>query len=79
MYKRQVYTQGRVYNTKKNLMVQGEEAVSYTHLMSGVSIVDSLDIVADVISNRVIRKAIKNCKSEVMEGIPCLLYTSRCV
>ena len=41
-----------------------------TLIMSGVSIVDSLDIVADVISNRVIRKAIKNCKSEVMEGIP---------
>ena len=41
-----------------------------TLIMSGVSVVDSLEIVADVITNRVIRKAIKDCKQEVMEGIP---------
>lgn len=41
-----------------------------TLIMSGVPIVDALDIVADVVENRVIRKAIKGCREEVMQGIP---------
>ncbi|MCR5692211.1 MAG: type II secretion system F family protein [Eubacterium sp.] len=41
-----------------------------TLIMSGVSVVESLEIVADVISNRMIRQAIKDCRGEVMEGIP---------
>lgn len=41
-----------------------------TLVMSGVSVVDSLDIVGDVISNRIIRRAIKDCREEVMQGIP---------
>lgn len=41
-----------------------------TLIMSGVPIVDALEIVGDVIENRVIRKAVKGCKEEVMQGIP---------
>ena len=41
-----------------------------TLVMSGVSIVDSLDIVADTLANRVVRKAVKDCREEVMQGIP---------
>ncbi len=41
-----------------------------TLIMSGVPLVQALDIVADVVSNRVIRQAIKGCREEVMEGIP---------
>ncbi len=41
-----------------------------TLVMSGVPVVDSLDIVGDVITNRVVRKAIKDCREEVMQGIP---------
>ena len=41
-----------------------------TLVMSGVSIVDSLDIVADTLANRVVRQAVKDCKEEVMQGIP---------
>ena len=38
--------------------------------MSGVPVVDALDIVADVLANRVIRKAVRGCREEVMQGIP---------
>ncbi len=41
-----------------------------TLIVSGVPIVDALEIVADVIENRIIRKAIRGCKEEVMQGIP---------
>lgn len=41
-----------------------------TLVMSGVPIVDALDIVADVLANRVIRKAVRSCREEVMQGIP---------
>lgn len=41
-----------------------------TLIVSGVPIVESLGIVADVIENRVIRKAVKGCREEVMQGIP---------
>ena len=41
-----------------------------TLIMSGVPLVESLDIVANVVENRVIRKAIKGCREEVMQGIP---------
>jgi len=40
-----------------------------TLIMSGVSVVESLEIVSDVITNRVIRRAIKGCREEVMQGI----------
>ena len=41
-----------------------------TLVMSGVPVVDALDIVADVLANRVIRKAVRGCREEVMQGIP---------
>lgn len=41
-----------------------------TLIVSGVPLVEALDIVANVIENRVIRKAIKDCREEVMQGIP---------
>ena len=41
-----------------------------TLITSGVSIVEALDIVADVIPNRIIRESVKNCKDEVMQGVP---------
>ncbi len=41
-----------------------------TLIVSGVPIVDALEIVADVIENRIIRRAIRGCKEEVMQGIP---------
>lgn len=41
-----------------------------TLIMSGVPLVEALEIVGNVIENRVIRKAIKDCKEEVMQGIP---------
>lgn len=41
-----------------------------TLVMSGVSIVEALGIVADVIENRVIRQSLKDCRAQVMEGIP---------
>ena len=41
-----------------------------TLVMSGVPLVDALEIAGDVISNRVIRKAVKDCREEVMQGIP---------
>ena len=41
-----------------------------TLIMSGVPLVEALEIVANVIENRVIRKAVKDCKEEVMQGIP---------
>ncbi len=41
-----------------------------TLIMSGVPLVQALEIVADVIENRIIRQAIKGCRQEVMEGIP---------
>ncbi|MCH5265673.1 MAG: type II secretion system F family protein [Lachnospiraceae bacterium] len=41
-----------------------------TLIVSGVSVVESLDIVANVVENRVIRRAIKGCREEVMQGIP---------
>ncbi|MCH5252321.1 MAG: type II secretion system F family protein [Lachnospiraceae bacterium] len=41
-----------------------------TLIMSGVPLVEALDIVANVVENRIIRKAIKGCKEEVMQGIP---------
>lgn len=41
-----------------------------TLVMSGVSIVDALEIVADTIPNRIIRRKIKDCRDEVMQGIP---------
>ena len=40
-----------------------------TLIMSGVSVVESLEIVSDVITNRIIRKTIKDCREEVMQGI----------
>lgn len=41
-----------------------------TLIMSGVPLVEALDIVGNVIENRVIRSAVKGCKEEVMKGIP---------
>ena len=41
-----------------------------TLVMSGVPLVDALEIAGDVISNRLIRKAVKDCREEVMQGIP---------
>lgn len=41
-----------------------------TLVMSGVPLVEALDIVANVIENRVIRAALKGCREEVMQGIP---------
>lgn len=41
-----------------------------TLIMSGVPLVEALDIVANVIENRVIRAALKGCREEVMQGIP---------
>lgn len=41
-----------------------------TLIVSGVPLVEALDIVADVLTNRVIRKAVKGCREEVMQGIP---------
>lgn len=41
-----------------------------TLIVSGVPLVEALDIVANVIENRVIRKAVKDCREEVMQGIP---------
>lgn len=41
-----------------------------TLVMSGVPLVDALEIVGNVIENRVIRKAVKDCREEVMQGIP---------
>lgn len=41
-----------------------------TLVMSGVPLVDALEIAGDVVNNRVIRQAIKDCREEVMQGIP---------
>ncbi len=41
-----------------------------TLIMSGVSIVDALEIAGNVVENRKIRMVIKNCREEVMQGIP---------
>lgn len=41
-----------------------------TLIVSGVPLVEALDIVANVIENRVIRAAVKGCREEVMQGIP---------
>lgn len=41
-----------------------------TLIMSGVSIVDALEISANVIENRIIRKTLKDCREQVMQGIP---------
>lgn len=41
-----------------------------TLIVSGVPLVEALEIVGNVIENRVIRKAIKDCREEVMQGIP---------
>lgn len=41
-----------------------------TLVMSGVPLVQALEIAADVINNRIIRKAVKDCREEVMQGIP---------
>lgn len=41
-----------------------------TLIVSGVPLVEALDIVSGVITNRVIRQAIKGCREEVMQGIP---------
>lgn len=41
-----------------------------TLIVSGVPLVDALEIVANVIENRVIRAAVKGCREEVMQGIP---------
>ena len=41
-----------------------------TLIVSGVPLVEGLEIVANVIENRIIRKAIQGCREEVMQGIP---------
>lgn len=41
-----------------------------TLIMSGVSIVDALEIAANVVENRIIRQSIKDCREDVMQGIP---------
>lgn len=41
-----------------------------TLIMAGVPLVDSLEIVANVVENRVVRRAIKGCRDEVMQGVP---------
>lgn len=41
-----------------------------TLIISGVPLVQALDIVANVIENRIIRTAIRGCREEVMQGIP---------
>lgn len=41
-----------------------------TLVTAGVSLVDSIGIVANVIENRVVRQTLYNCRDEVMQGIP---------
>lgn len=41
-----------------------------TLIVSGVPLVEALEIVGNVIENRVIRRAVKDCREEVMQGIP---------
>lgn len=41
-----------------------------TLIVSGVPVVEALEIVANVIENRIIRAAVKGCRDEVMQGIP---------
>lgn len=41
-----------------------------TLIVSGVPLVEALEIVGNVIENRIIRKAVKDCREEVMQGIP---------
>ena len=41
-----------------------------TLIVSGVPLVEALEIVGNVIENRVMRDAIKGCREEVMQGIP---------
>lgn len=41
-----------------------------TLIVSGVPLVQALEIVANVIENRIIRAAIKGCREEVMQGVP---------
>lgn len=41
-----------------------------TLIVSGVPLVEGLEIVANVIENRIIRAAIRNCREEVLQGIP---------
>lgn len=41
-----------------------------TLIASGVSLVDALQIVSDVIENRVIRRSLYECRDQVMEGVP---------
>lgn len=41
-----------------------------TLIISGVPLVEAIEIVANVIENRIIRRAIKECREEVMQGIP---------
>ena len=54
--------------TVKNAAAKFSMTMS-TLIMSGVSVVESLEIVGDVITNRIIRKEIKGCREEVMQGI----------
>lgn len=53
----------------KNAAVKFSMTMS-TLIMSGVPLVEALEIVANVIENRIIRSAIKDCREEVMQGIP---------
>ena len=41
-----------------------------TLIVSGVPVVEALEIVANVIENRIIRAAVKGCRDEVMQGLP---------
>lgn len=41
-----------------------------TLIASGVSLVEALQIVSDVIENRVIRQSLYECRDQVMEGVP---------
>lgn len=41
-----------------------------TLLAAGISLVDAVDIVADTMPNALIREAMKDCKEQVMQGVP---------
>lgn len=41
-----------------------------TLISSGMSLIDALDITADVMDNRLFADALRNCKEEVMQGVP---------
>jgi len=49
-----------------------------TLLAAGISLVDAVDIVADTMSNALIREAMKDCREQVMQGVPLSQPLERC-